>query len=85
MIKMIITNTTTNEVREYTQEPYTTMRTRMIPYPDECFQVEVGTTLIGSNLGTLIAKDKTGEVFYRNETLGIEALMGNLVCKRVVY
>lgn len=84
MIKMIITNTTTNETKEYIQEPYTTMRTRVIPYSGECFQVEVGTAIVGSNLGTLVAKYKTGEVLYRNDALGIEAPMNNLICQRVV-
>lgn len=84
MVKIIIINKVTGVEKGYIEEPFTTMRTRMVPYPEEAFSDDVGTVIVGAEVGTLVCKHKTGEVFYRNEQLGIDAPMVNLICKREI-
>jgi len=84
MIRLLIKNIKTGEIKEYIEEPYTTMRTRLTPYQNEAFRTEIGTVIVGSEIGTLVCKYKTGEVFYRNEQLKIEAPANNFICKREI-
>lgn len=84
MIRITIVNKVTGAEKQYIEEPFSTMRTRMIPYRDEAFSVDVGVVIVGSEMGTLVCKHKSGEVVYRNEQLGIESPMANLICKREI-
>lgn len=82
MIRMIVKNTNTGSEDAYEIERFTTMRTRMVPYAGEAFDINPDTTIVGSTMGTLVCKHKEGKVFYRNEQLGIDAQMSAMACRR---
>jgi len=82
MIKIETKNTATGEIKEYEVERFTTMRTRMTPYPGEAFDTDPDTTIVGADIGTIICKNKTGEVFYRHPAIPNDAKLENMTCKR---